>query len=940
LTYEKEVIAMRSHATCKYLYIGIMFCMIIIFNVTPIFAAGVALSWDPPTTNTDGTPLTDIAGYKVYYGTASGNYSLSIDVGNVTTYQVNNLTSGFTYYFVTTVYNTSGNESGYSNEINHTIQTSDTTPPVVSGIQSANVTSSSVTVSWTTNEASDTQIEYGTSISYGNTTVLNSSMVTSHSQNISGLSSSTLYHYRVRSRDASANLAVSGDYPFTTAAPQAPTDYYCDSDNDGYIDISTDGSCSGSNCEPAGCQTTPGNDCNDGNSNINPAASDANCNGIDDNCDGSIDEDYAPTSTTCGIGECASTGQTTCVDGIEGDTCTPGTPVAETCDGLDNDCDSSIDEDFTDLGTTCTVGAGACEATGTYICTADGSGTECDTMPGTPGLEGPDGDATCTDTIDNDCDGTTDAGDADCACAPTGLSDNNCDGIDDDCDGTADNSYVSTDTTCGLGVCGSTGQLICSNGSVVDTCSAGSPSGDDSDCNGIDDNCDGTPDNNYIVSVTSCGSGVCSSTGQLECQNGTEVNTCLPGTPSEVTESTCDGLDNDCDGLTDEECSPAIEVSRVLINEDFPAGMPDSWSAQGSWNADNTCGKSIDYPFVEPYAIVDSSCMNTDVDELITETFDTTSCSNIELAFSNQYYWYAGNVEVETSSDGGTTWTTAALLNGDDGYPVSNWKDMDISTVSDAEQALIKFKYSNNNTDGFWALDNVWVTCQSSQLEFSGHTQETSAPQTIMIANSGSEYLTVNTITIGGTNASDFSISGSANCANQILQPAESCTFDVVFSPTFAGGKNAALSISSTDPNSTLSTISLAGSAYEPAIVSPLPLVKVNNSLSRNVSLNKGNNVRVTIELDPGSLNGQNADWWVLMEKRNRTYYKRASNGKWRRGLSFYQQSPINKLTPVQVLNTSRLRPGQYRFHFGIDTSMNGIKDSNEYYDEVIVNIK
>ena len=72
------------------------------------------LSWDAPSTNEDGTPLTDLAGYKIYYGTASGNYTQNIDVGNVTTYPVTNLTDGLTYYFVVTAYNTPRNESRYS----------------------------------------------------------------------------------------------------------------------------------------------------------------------------------------------------------------------------------------------------------------------------------------------------------------------------------------------------------------------------------------------------------------------------------------------------------------------------------------------------------------------------------------------------------------------------------------------------------------------------------------------------------------------------------------------------------------------------------------------------------------------------------------------------------------------------------------------------------
>ncbi len=79
----------------------------------------VTLSWDPPTTNTDGTPLTDLAGYRVYYGNSPGSYSYSIDVGNVTTFTLSNLTSG-TYYFAVTAYNSSGIESGFSNEVSKT----------------------------------------------------------------------------------------------------------------------------------------------------------------------------------------------------------------------------------------------------------------------------------------------------------------------------------------------------------------------------------------------------------------------------------------------------------------------------------------------------------------------------------------------------------------------------------------------------------------------------------------------------------------------------------------------------------------------------------------------------------------------------------------------------------------------------------------------------
>jgi hypothetical protein len=75
------------------------------------------LSWDVPKTNEDGTPLEDLAGYKVYYGIESSKYKVSYDIKNVTTYVVDNLPDWRTYCFVVTAYDTSGNESGYSKEI-------------------------------------------------------------------------------------------------------------------------------------------------------------------------------------------------------------------------------------------------------------------------------------------------------------------------------------------------------------------------------------------------------------------------------------------------------------------------------------------------------------------------------------------------------------------------------------------------------------------------------------------------------------------------------------------------------------------------------------------------------------------------------------------------------------------------------------------------------
>src|SRR3972149_9105766 len=184
--------------------IAVAIFFIVVYGMTNTANAGEAiLTWDPPTTNTDETPLTDLAGYKVYYGTTSGNYTTVIDVGNVTTNTVTNLTNNVTYYFATTAYDTSGNESGYSNEVSKTISgTADTTAPVLSNITTGSITSTSAVITWTTNEQSTSQIEHGTTTSYGSSTTLDSTLVTSHSVSISGLSSWTTYHFRVKSQDS------------------------------------------------------------------------------------------------------------------------------------------------------------------------------------------------------------------------------------------------------------------------------------------------------------------------------------------------------------------------------------------------------------------------------------------------------------------------------------------------------------------------------------------------------------------------------------------------------------------------------------------------------------------------------------------------------------------------------------------------------------------
>lgn len=81
-------------------------------SVTSMAAGAVELTWSAPTTNEDGSPLTDLSGYKIYYGTAPGEYTQSVSIDNpgIVTYVLENLVPA-TYYFVATAVNGEGSES-------------------------------------------------------------------------------------------------------------------------------------------------------------------------------------------------------------------------------------------------------------------------------------------------------------------------------------------------------------------------------------------------------------------------------------------------------------------------------------------------------------------------------------------------------------------------------------------------------------------------------------------------------------------------------------------------------------------------------------------------------------------------------------------------------------------------------------------------------------
>ena len=80
------------------------------------------------------------------------------------------------------------------------------------------MTSSSATITWTTDKASNSQVAYGTTGGYGSLSALNATLATSHSVTLTGLAASTTYYYQVQSQAAQGGVAMSGGFTFTTAA--------------------------------------------------------------------------------------------------------------------------------------------------------------------------------------------------------------------------------------------------------------------------------------------------------------------------------------------------------------------------------------------------------------------------------------------------------------------------------------------------------------------------------------------------------------------------------------------------------------------------------------------------------------------------------------------------------------------------------------------------
>ena len=240
------------------------------------------------------------------------------------------------------------------------------------------------------------------------------------------------------------------------------------------------------------------------------------CNGEDDDCDGTTDEGFPGVGEDCsvGVGACAAEGVTQCTaDGLSTECgATAGTPGDELCgNGDDDDCDTMTDEGFPDLGMPCSVGTGACHATGVFVCSGTGLSTTCNATPGDPLPE------TCNG-MDEDCDLLIDEGF----------------NVNQACDSAADSDLCLE----GVYACDGAGGVMCTDGtgSTFDV------------CNGADDDCDptsadGSEDGSVGVACDGAGDSDLCLDALTTCSGGGVV--CVDNSPSTL--DLCGNGDEDCD---------------------------------------------------------------------------------------------------------------------------------------------------------------------------------------------------------------------------------------------------------------------------------------------------------------------------------------------------------------------------------------------------------
>jgi hypothetical protein len=287
------------------------------------------------------------------------------------------------------------------------------------------------------------------------------------------------------------------------------------------------------------------------------------CDGIDNNCDGRIDEDLdgRPCDIVGEWGICQ--GKSTCVNGAP--VCLGEKATKEICNGVDDDCDGQVDED---LGST-ECGIGICKK------------IVPDCVNGRPVF--------CN--------------------AQEGMRLETCNGVDDDCDGSTDEDMGKI--FCGTGEC-ARNVPACAAGRP-NICMPGTPALSER-CDGLDNNCDGRTDEG--IAAMTCGQGICRHS-VAGCVNG-HTNQCNPF--QGMTAETCNGLDDDCDGESDDNITSSIDGYESNPNCGFPKdlGVIYEGDAQMVFKATAYPGTDIDW-FRFTAAEKDHSCVwGTDQDYSVT----------------------------------------------------------------------------------------------------------------------------------------------------------------------------------------------------------------------------------------------------------------------------------------------------------------------------------
>jgi len=338
------------------------------------------------------------------------------------------------------------------------------------------------------------------------------------------------------------------------------------------------------------------------------------CNGIDDNCDGTVDNGVPEIACnlTCNSG---AGGKKVCSGGEYGECSVK--KVNELCDAIDNDCDGLTDENWPGLGKPCAVGSGDCLAIGKYICSPYLTGPViCNATPKFTELEVCDG-------KDNDCDGLTDediyqacttacgSGYEVCNagqfvnCSAAAALAEACNGVDDDCNDVVDDiPNIPCTGTCGPGykLCVDGKMAGCSTDGVAEI------------CDGLDNDCDGDTDegeDGQALQVSCIANpnlvGNCKE-GQQKCLAGGKLGTCVPlQMPSA---ELCDGLDNDCDGLTDEDATGSPVAIDCYTGDSNTQNVGACTTGKRSCGPGGTYGDCLDevLPSTELCDGIDNDC--------------------------------------------------------------------------------------------------------------------------------------------------------------------------------------------------------------------------------------------------------------------------------------------------------------------------------------------